>query len=119
LLAKFHVKGPAVVGEQMFVPSFILPDKFAENVIILSLKQANWGTPDTSVEPAKAVLNFHGDFVISSVFVGWGAGGGSSFLSQLVKNNVVKQSTVARISLFIVAEFSVKNSQSSWSLKAL
>ena len=108
LLAKFHVKEPAVVGEQMFVPSFIVPVKFAENVIILSLKQANWGTPDTSVEPAKAVLNFHGDFVISSVFVGWGAGGGSSFLSQLVINNVAKQNTEARISLFIVLNLALK-----------
>jgi len=108
LLAKFHVKEPAVVGEQMFVPSFILPVKFAENVIMLSLKQANCGALETSVEPAKAVLNFQDDFVMSSVFVGGGGAGGSSFLSQLVKNNVAKQSTVARISLFIVLNLILK-----------
>lgn len=87
----------------MFVPSFILPVKFAENVIMLSLKQANWGALETSVEPAKAVLNFQGDFETSSVFVG-GAGGGSSFLSQLLKSTAEKQNTI-RISLFIVKNF--------------
>jgi len=108
LLAKFHVKAPAVVGEQMFVPSFILPVKFAENVIMLSLKQASWGALETSVEPAKAVLNFQDDFVMSSVFVGAGGGGGSSSLSQLVKTNVVKQRAVKRISLFIVLNLFLK-----------
>src|SRR6188768_3146500 len=92
----------------MFVPSFIVPVKFAENVIMLSLKQANCGALETSVEPAKAVLNFQDDFVMSSVFVGGGGAGGSSLLSQLVKNNVVKQSTVDRISLFIVLNLILK-----------
>jgi preprotein translocase subunit SecG len=45
---------------------------------------------------------------MSSVFVGGGGGAGSSFLSQLVKNNVVKQSTVTRISLFIVLNLALK-----------
>ena len=107
LFAKFHVNEPAVVGEQMFNPSFILPVKFAENVIMLSLKQANWGALETSVEPARAVLNFQDDFVMSSVFVG-GVGAGVSFLSQLVKKNAVKQNTVARISLFIVLNLVLK-----------
>jgi len=35
-------------------------------------------------------------------------GGGLSLLSQLVKNNAVKQSTVARISLFIVLNLILK-----------
>ena len=91
----------------MFVPSFILPVKFVENVIMLSLKQANWGALETSVEPARAVLNFQDDFVMSSVFVG-GGGAGVSFLSQLVKNNAVKQNTEARISLFIVLNLVLK-----------
>src|SRR6187401_1447471 len=108
LLAKFHVNEPAVVGEQMFTPSFILPVKFAENVIMLSLKQANWGALETSVDPAKAVLNFQVPCEISSVFVFGAGGGGSSFLSQLVKNNAVKQSTEARISLFIVLNLVLK-----------
>ena len=104
MLAKFYVKEPAVVGEQMFVPSFIVPVKFAENVIMLSLKQANCGALETSTEPAKAVLNFQDDFEMSSVFVGAGGGGGSSFLSQLVKTKLIKQIATMRLSLFIVKD---------------
>ena len=39
LLIKFQVNGPAVVGAQISTPSFMLPEPFAEKVIILSLKQ--------------------------------------------------------------------------------
>jgi len=46
-------------------------------------------------------------------------GGGLSFLLQLVKNNVVRQSIVARISLFIVLNLILKIVKVFWALEAL
>ena len=93
---KDHVKLPAVDGEQILAPSFIVNVPLAENVIILSLKQASAALLVTSVPLADALSRVHEDAVSNSVFVGAGV---SSFLQLLAKittkasanNEVVKR----------------------------